>query len=67
VRYEWSGRAYDASLHDRGVSTSLTFMPSEFSVLRAEYRRRTYAGGLVANEGILQIQYAIGAHGAHPF
>jgi hypothetical protein len=42
-------------------------MPSEFSVIRAEYRRRTYAGGFVANEGILQIQYAIGAHGAHPF
>jgi len=67
ARYEWSGRASDAALHDRGVSTALTFMPSEFSVIRAEYRRRTYAGGFVANEGILQIQYAIGAHGAHPF
>jgi hypothetical protein len=67
ARYEWSGRAADATLHDRGVSTALTFLPSEFSVIRAEYRRRTYAGGLVANEGILQIQYAIGAHGAHPF
>jgi len=67
ARAEWSGRAADAALHDRGVSTALTFMPSEFSVVRGEYRRRTYAGGLVANEGILQIQYAIGAHGAHPF
>jgi hypothetical protein len=67
VRYEWSGRAANAALHDFGVSTALTFTPSEFSMLRAEYRRRTYAGGLVANEGILQIQYAIGAHGAHPF
>jgi hypothetical protein len=67
VRAEWSGRAADATLHDRGVSTALTFLPSEFSVLRGEYRRRTYAGGHVANEGILQIQYAIGAHGAHPF
>ena len=67
VRYEWSGRAANAEQHDRGVSTAISFLPSEFSVLRAEYRRRTYAGGIVANEGFLQIQYAIGAHGAHPF
>jgi len=67
ARYEWSGRAANAALHDYGGSTALTFTPSEFSMLRAEYRRRTYAGGHVANEGILQIQYAIGAHGAHPF
>jgi len=67
VPYEWSGRAANAEQHDRGVSTAISFLPSEFSVLRAEYRRRTYAGGIVANEGFLQIQYAIGAHGAHPF
>jgi hypothetical protein len=67
ARYEFSDRATNASLRDKGVAATLTFMPSEFSVLRAEYRRRDYAPGIVANEGFLQIQFAIGAHGAHPF
>ncbi len=42
-------------------------MPSEFSVIRGEFRQRVYAPGIKANEGFLQIQFAIGAHGAHPF
>jgi hypothetical protein len=67
ARYEFSDRATNATLRDKGVAATLTFMPSEFSVLRAEYRRRDYAPGIVANEGFLQIQFAIGAHGAHPF
>lgn len=67
ARYEFSDRATDAAMRDKGVAATLTFMPSEFSVLRAEYRRRDYAPGIVANEGFLQIQFAIGAHGAHPF
>jgi len=67
ARYEFSDRAENASLRDKGVAATLTFMPSEFSMLRAEYRYREYAPGLKANEGFLQIQFAIGAHGAHPF
>ena len=67
VRYEFSDRANDAAARDRGYAYTLTFMPSEFSVLRAEFRQRVYAPGIKANEGFLQIQFAIGAHGAHPF
>jgi len=67
ARYEFSDRATNAAMRDKGVAATLTFMPSEFSMLRAEYRRRDYAPGIVANEGFLQIQFAIGAHGAHPF
>jgi hypothetical protein len=67
ARYEFSDLATDASLRAKGVAMTVTFMPSEFSMLRAEYRYREYAPGLKANEGILQIQFAIGAHGAHPF
>jgi hypothetical protein len=66
-RYEFSDRATDASLRDKGVAATISFMPSEFSMLRAEYRYREYAPGIKANEGFLQIQFAIGAHGAHPF
>ena len=67
ARYEFSDRATNASLRDKGVAATFTFMPSEFSMLRAEYRYREYAPGIRANEGFLQIQFAIGAHGAHPF
>jgi hypothetical protein len=67
ARVERAERADDAALQDRGLAAILTFWPSEFSQLRAELRRRTYAGGETANEALLQIQFAIGAHGAHPF
>ncbi len=67
ARYEFSDRATDATKRDKGVAATFTFMPSEFSMLRAEYRYREYAPGIKANEGFLQIQFAIGAHGAHPF
>ena len=67
ARYEFSDRAINASLRDKGAAATLTFWPSEFSQLRAEYRYRDYAPGIKANEGFLQIQFAIGAHGAHPF
>ena len=67
ARYEFSDRATDATLRDKGYAATLTFLPSEFSVLRAEFRQRQYAGGIKANEAFLQIQFAIGAHGAHPF
>ena len=62
-----SDRAADASLLDRGQSFLLTFMPSEFSQLRGQYRRTAYADGPTAHEFLMQFQFAIGAHGAHPF
>jgi hypothetical protein len=66
-RYEFSDHANDASQRDRGGAVTLTFWPSEFSQLRGELRRRRYAGGITANEAIVQLQFSIGAHGAHPF
>jgi len=66
-RYEFSDRADDDTLRDRGEAVTLTFWPSEFSQLRGEFRRRRYAGGITANEGFLQLQFSIGAHGAHSF
>jgi hypothetical protein len=66
-RLDQSDRAYDASLLDRGQSFLLTFMPSEFSQLRGQYRRTAYGNGPTAHEFLMQFQFAIGAHGAHPF
>jgi len=66
-RLDQSDRADDASLLDRGQSFLLTFKPSEFSQLRGQYRRTAYANGPTAHEFLMQFQFAIGAHGAHPF
>jgi hypothetical protein len=66
-RYEFSDRADNDGLRDRGEAVTLTFWPSEFSQVRGEFRRRRYAGGITASEGLLQLQFSIGAHGAHTF
>jgi len=67
-RLEASDRATDARHTDTGRALILTFWPSEFSQLRAELRRRHYSvEEQEATEVLLQLQFAIGAHGAHPF
>lgn len=70
-RHDESDHADNASLRDRGDSVIVTFWPSEFSQVRAQARRNVYDLGLAgkspATELILQLQFAIGAHGAHPF
>jgi hypothetical protein len=67
ARYDWSERAYDSSLTDKGPSLVLTYWPSEFSQVRGQYRRLTYAEGSTANEFLFQFLFSIGAHGAHVF
>ncbi len=66
-RFDQSERADDASLLDRGQSFLLTFKPSEFSQFRGQYRHTAYGHGPTAHELLMQFQFAIGAHGAHPF
>ncbi len=67
VRIDRSANPTDVSLIDTGQSVTLTFRPSEFSQVRSQYRRTAYATGPTANEFLFQFQFAIGAHGAHPF
>ncbi|MCU1350314.1 MAG: hypothetical protein JWO56_3344 [Acidobacteria bacterium] len=52
---------------DHGVSATLTFWPSEFSQLRGQLRRTSYGGAKSVTEFLFQLQFAIGAHGAHTF
>jgi len=66
-RYDWSDRAQNATLTDRGASAVLTYWPSEFSQVRGQYRFTHYAEGFDANELRMQVQFSLGAHGAHPF
>lgn len=67
ARVEAADHPDDSSARDRGQAVLLTFWPSEFSQLRGELRRRLFAGGPTATELLLQVQFAIGTHGAHPF
>jgi hypothetical protein len=53
---------------DKGAAATLTFWPSEFSQLRGELRRIRYGDiGRSVNEFLFQLQFSIGAHGAHSF
>ncbi|HMC30049.1 MAG TPA: hypothetical protein VKL99_04385 [Candidatus Angelobacter sp.] len=67
ARVDRSDRPFDASLTDKGGSVVLTYWPSEFAQLRGQYRFTRYAQNIDAHEVFLQLQFALGAHGAHPF
>jgi hypothetical protein len=67
ARVDRSARAESDSLRDTGQSLTLTYWPSEFSQVRGQLRRTRYAEGITANEALFQLQFSIGAHGAHPF
>ena len=62
-----SSADYDAGLHDTGASVILTYWPSEFSQIRGQLRSTRYGESLTANEFLFQLQFSMGAHGAHPF
>lgn len=66
-RVDWSDRASAARLRDSGASVVLTFRPSEFNQLRAQYRRSRFAEVGDTSELLFQALFTIGAHGAHPF
>ena len=66
-RFDRSGRALDADAIDRGSSAFLTFWPTEFSQVRGQYRFTSFAEGVKAHEFLFQLNFSIGAHGAHVF
>src|ERR1700730_13443286 len=65
-RYDRSGEAENANLTDKGFSAVLTFWPSEFSQIRGQYEFTRY-GNLDVHQLFMQVQFSLGAHGAHPF
>ena len=66
-RVDSSDRAFNSRLNDKGGSLVLTYWPSEFAQIRAQYRVTRYAGNFDAHEAFIQLQFSLGAHGAHPF
>jgi hypothetical protein len=67
ARADHSNRSRNAAQTDNGASLVFTYWPSEFSQLRAQYRFAHYAEGIDAHELRFQLQFSLGAHGAHPF
>ena len=68
ARFDRADRFFeDSRFRDRAYSATLTFWPSEFSQLRGAFRRTTFGDGPSFNEFLIQLQFAIGAHGAHVF
>ncbi|HEX5215901.1 MAG TPA: hypothetical protein VFV98_10585, partial [Vicinamibacterales bacterium] len=66
-RLDQSARAIDGDLVDKGGSVFLTFWPTEFVQIRSQYRHISFAEGEKANQFLFQVNFAIGAHGAHVF
>ena len=68
VRIDQSDRPFGPpNIRDRAQSAIITYWPSEFSQLRAQYRRSRYLDSITTNELLFQLQFSIGAHGAHSF
>ncbi len=67
ARVDDSDRPFNSRLNDKGGSLILTYWPSEFAQVRAQYRLTRYAENFDAHEAFIQLQFALGAHGAHPF
>ncbi len=66
--YILSGNQTDFGRKPWRVSGMLEFNPTEFSRLRLQYNHDMSArDGRANDEMILQLLFAIGAHGAHPF
>ena len=66
-RYDRSDRDRLARTTDTGGSIVLTYWPSEFSQVRGQYRFTRYEGNIDTHELLMQVQFSLGAHGAHPF
>ena len=66
-RWDYAERRGAPDLADKGAAATLTFWPSEFSQIRAQYRHTRYAEGVTANELFFQFLFSIGAHGQHAF
>jgi hypothetical protein len=58
---------FTSLVQDTGGSLVVTYWPSEFSQIRGQLRRTSYGDSFTANEILFQLQFSMGAHGAHPF
>lgn len=67
VRYDHMGLPAGLVAKEWRVTPALTFNPTEFSRLRAQYEYDKPVGGRAVHAGFLQLEYSMGPHGGHPF
>jgi len=67
LRYDEVGFLSDSISKEYRISPMLTFTPTEFSLLRLQYDDDKPTGADRVHAVFLQIQYSMGAHGAHNF
>ena len=71
VRYDFSELPDDASMHENAGSLYLTYRQSEFCYWRLGYQRsvRNFeeCGGCTDDQVWVQLNYSLGAHGAHKY
>src|SRR5262249_45734129 len=67
VRIDQADRLIGPKDNDTQQSFLVPYSPSRFSQIPAPYRHGRYAGLGDSNELLFQLQFSIGAHGAHPF
>jgi hypothetical protein len=67
TRFDTAQRAQDPSIKDQGASFLLSYAPSEFAIVRGQFRHTRFGEGQRNNEFLFQFLFAIGAHGTHPF
>jgi hypothetical protein len=65
LRYDNAPAA--ASAVEQRYTALISFLPSEFSHLRLQGGLDQLPGERVGYQGVLALEFAIGAHGAHPF
>jgi len=66
LRGDWVHHEF-ADLEDKGGSLVLTWFPSEYQKWRLQYQRASYGGIGTRDAVILQFEFSLGPHGAHPF
>ena len=70
LRVDRSELPFNTDQRDQGFSTVLTYWPSEFAQVRGQYRWTDHVNQgqtAPASELLFQVQFSLGAHGAHPF
>ncbi|MBI2336031.1 MAG: hypothetical protein HYU97_04645 [Deltaproteobacteria bacterium] len=67
LRYDQVGWPAGLITREFRVSPDITFNPTEFSRLRLQYDFSKVPGHEANHAAILQLQYTMGPHGAHPF
>lgn len=67
LRYDQVGWPEGSVAKEFRVSPNITFNPTEFSRLRLQYDFSKGTGHPANHALVLQLQYVMGPHGAHPF